>query len=121
MFETSFIDLLISFYQIKSTNKCCITLPKKVIFFFQGVMVLLLNKIIFQSTPFGQITYDIIGDDSAPSYFSINQVTGRISIARSLTEQSVEEYRVGQMTKLYCFGMIIVQGRSNMKTVLTLV
>lgn len=94
---------------------------KKSDFFFQGVMVLLLNKIIFQSTPFGQITYDIIGDDSAPSYFSINQVTGRISIARSLTEQSVEEYRVGQMSKLYCFGMIIVKGRSNMKTDLTLV
>lgn len=33
MFEISFIDLLISFYQIKSTNKCCITLPEKVIFF----------------------------------------------------------------------------------------
>lgn len=77
---------------------------KKMIFFlFQGVMVFLLNKIVFQSTPFGQITYDIIGDDSAPSYFSINQVTGRISIARSLTEQSVEEYRVGQMSKLYYY------------------
>lgn len=72
-------------------------------FLFQGVMVFLLNKIVFQSTPFGQITYDIIGDDSAPSYFSINQVTGRISIARSLTEQSVEEYRVGQMSKLYYY------------------
>lgn len=35
MFEMSFIDLLISFYHIKSTNKGCITLPKKVIFFFK--------------------------------------------------------------------------------------
>ncbi|KAK3089813.1 hypothetical protein FSP39_006721 [Pinctada imbricata] len=50
--------------------------------------------LFFQQTPFGQVTYDIIGDDSAPTYFTINSVSGQITISRSLTEQSLEEYRI---------------------------
>ncbi|KAJ8318063.1 hypothetical protein KUTeg_003154 [Tegillarca granosa] len=48
----------------------------------------------YRTTPFGQIVYDIIGDDEAPLLFRINSVTGRISIASSLNQQSTEEYRI---------------------------
>ncbi|KAL8559117.1 hypothetical protein ACOMHN_046165 [Nucella lapillus] len=46
------------------------------------------------NTPFGSVVYDIIGDDSSPVYFSINSVTGVVSIAASLAQENVDEYRI---------------------------
>ena len=47
-----------------------------------------------QSSPFGRVTYDIIGDDSAPVYFKIDEFTGKITIARGLVTENVDVYQV---------------------------
>ncbi|KAK3584482.1 hypothetical protein CHS0354_018067 [Potamilus streckersoni] len=48
-------------------------------------------------TPFGQIRYSIIGDDLAPRIFSINEISGRITVFSSLTQQSAEIFQVNGM------------------------
>ena len=44
--------------------------------------------------PFNQVSYAIIGDDGAPNVFSIDQISGRITITGDLTQNSQEEYAV---------------------------
>ena len=43
--------------------------------------------------PFKETSYAIIGDDFAPTYFSINE-GGAISVARNLEETILEEFTV---------------------------
>lgn len=47
-----------------------------------------------KNSQFGRITYDIIGDDSAPVYFSVDSNTGAVRIADTLTQENVNDYRV---------------------------
>ncbi|RUS85645.1 hypothetical protein EGW08_006591, partial [Elysia chlorotica] len=42
---------------------------------------------------FGVVTYDIIGDDSAPVYFTVNPNTGVVSIATTLASENVDTYQ----------------------------
>ena len=58
------------------------------------LVILFIIVVVFQNTPFGTVFYDIIGDDSSPVYFSINSATGDVTIAASLTQENVDEYRV---------------------------
>ncbi|XP_076458559.1 protocadherin Fat 1-like [Babylonia areolata] len=44
--------------------------------------------------PFNQVTYSIIGDDAAPTFFSINTNTGVISLLRSIASDFTDIYRV---------------------------
>ncbi|XP_035826841.1 protocadherin Fat 4, partial [Aplysia californica] len=46
------------------------------------------------SGQFGQVIYDIIGDDSAPVYFNINQVTGVVTIATNLVQENIDTYQL---------------------------
>ncbi|XP_046579033.1 protocadherin Fat 4-like [Haliotis rubra] len=46
------------------------------------------------NTPFGRITYDIIGDDSSPVYFNINPSSGLVSVTRSLSQENVDKYQL---------------------------
>ena len=41
------------------------------------------------------MTYSIVGDDKARSYFSVDSQTGRLSVARSLNDDSSTSYTVG--------------------------
>ena len=43
---------------------------------------------------FGVIRYRLIGDDSAPTYFEIDSVTGEIKLKQSLAEDTKTEYQV---------------------------
>jgi len=51
--------------------------------------------------PYGDVTYRIIGDDNAGSYFQIDAESGRITVRRSLNEDSSEVYRVGVLFMLW--------------------
>jgi len=44
--------------------------------------------------PFNTLTYSIIGDDSAPSYFSVNSTTGNVFLASRVDFDTLSEYRV---------------------------
>ena len=46
------------------------------------------------SSLFGQVRYDIIGDDSAPVYFGINEFTGQVSISSNLVSENVDVYQL---------------------------
>ncbi|GFN78435.1 protocadherin fat 4, partial [Plakobranchus ocellatus] len=46
------------------------------------------------SAPYGVVSYSIIGDDAAPSLFSIDSVSGRISIQQSFSTDSADQYRI---------------------------
>lgn len=48
----------------------------------------------FQATPFGQIRYSIIGDDSAVDLFRIDEFNGRITISGDLSAAGLEQFRV---------------------------
>lgn len=46
----------------------------------------------FQS-PFNQVSYSIIGDDAAPSFFMMNSTSGWITLGRSLSSDTVTSYQ----------------------------
>ncbi|KAL3878042.1 hypothetical protein ACJMK2_035678, partial [Sinanodonta woodiana] len=50
-------------------------------------------------TPFGQIRYSIIGDDVAPNIFSINEISGRITVFSSLTQLSADAFQIRVMAR----------------------
>ncbi|XP_076458558.1 cadherin EGF LAG seven-pass G-type receptor 1-like [Babylonia areolata] len=44
--------------------------------------------------PYNTVTYSVIGDDVAPSFFAVNPSTGVVSVTRSLLGDSTSSYRV---------------------------
>ena len=44
--------------------------------------------------PYNVLGYRIIGDDNAARFFAINEVSGEISVARSVDRDEAEVYRV---------------------------
>lgn len=44
---------------------------------------------------FANVTYGLIGDDSMPTFFSLNSITGDILVRRALTTDSATIYIVG--------------------------
>ena len=44
--------------------------------------------------PYNTVSYDIIGDDAAPTYFTINSVSGVISIGQSIASDPSDRYTV---------------------------
>ena len=46
------------------------------------------------TSPYNKVKYSIIGDDNAPTYFSINEETGRVTISRSMNEDIASVYKV---------------------------
>lgn len=53
-----------------------------------------LYTISLQDSPFGTVRYSLVGDDSAQTYFSINEVTGLIQVERSLQAETTDKFRV---------------------------
>lgn len=49
--------------------------------------------VLFQNT-FEQVRYSVIGDDSAPVYFAVNQFTGAITVKASLSSDTETSYYV---------------------------
>ncbi len=50
--------------------------------------------LIIRQAPYNRVNYFIIGDDAAPNFFSVDQETGRVTIRRSLNEDSASVYKV---------------------------
>lgn len=48
---------------------------------------------VLQNQVFANITYALIGDDTMPSYFNLNTVTGVISVRSSLTAEIRDSYQ----------------------------
>ena len=48
---------------------------------------------VFDQVPYNKVTYTIIGDDNAPTYFSIDQ-RGAVKVRKSLNEDDNEVYKV---------------------------
>lgn len=48
----------------------------------------------FLQAPFNTLEYDIIGDDAAPTYFSINSVSGNIFLQSSISNDASDVYYV---------------------------
>lgn len=46
-----------------------------------------------QGSAFSNISYVLIGDDSMPSYFTLNSITGTISVRASLTAETLAMYQ----------------------------
>ena len=44
---------------------------------------------------FDKVTYEVIGDDSAPRYFHVDPRSGALTVARDLSKDSRTEYTVG--------------------------
>ena len=44
--------------------------------------------------PFRELRYQLIGDDSAPTYFKVTEDTGEISASRDLRETDLEIFNV---------------------------
>lgn len=49
---------------------------------------------LFQS-PFKDVTYRIIGDDSAPVFFDIGQTDGNLKLQQSVNADTETVYKVG--------------------------
>ena len=45
---------------------------------------------------FSTITYEIVGDDTAPMYFAVNPESGQITTKATLENDDVELYRVSK-------------------------
>ena len=56
---------------------------------------------LFFQGPYNDLTYEIIGDESAPRYFSITD-EGRMNVARLLTETNLETFYV-------CMSVVVLQ------------
>ena len=56
----------------------------------------------FQGSQFGIVSYEIIGDDSAPVYFSVNAITGVVTIATTLASENVDTYQVWTIAFCTC-------------------
>ena len=54
--------------------------------------------------PFSTLRYDVIGDDNAPVYFSINPVTGEVSTRTSLFSDLTTTYKVRHRTAPRALG-----------------
>ena len=62
--------------------------------------------VCYYQGPFQDLVFDIIGDESAPQYFSIN-AEGRLNVARNLTDTNLEMFHVSHMLIiLYVFIII---------------
>ncbi len=44
--------------------------------------------------PYNQITYSIVGDDSAPNYFAVNETSGQVKIRRDIKNDRETDYQV---------------------------
>ena len=44
--------------------------------------------------PFNDITYDLIGDDAAPSFFRIDQSSGKVLVSNNLANDGTRNYKV---------------------------
>ena len=44
--------------------------------------------------PFRDLHFELIGDDSAPTYFRVTEDTGEISVSRDLRETDLEIFNV---------------------------
>jgi len=55
---------------------------------------MVVSEIDFQNTPFGKLSYSLRGDDSGPTFFSINSTSGRISVKTDLRTDSSTMYTV---------------------------
>ena len=51
-----------------------------------------------QVSPFNEVKYSIIGDDSAPGYFSIHETTGVITVTNNLENDGTRLYKVSPVT-----------------------
>lgn len=45
-------------------------------------------------SPFKDVTYSLLGDDSATDYFEINAETGRIRVSRDIKADVTTDYQV---------------------------
>ena len=55
---------------------------------------------------FGKISYEIIGDDTAPKYFSINPESGQVKLKEKVETDTVTEYQVrGRGHTAYLVGV----------------
>ncbi|KAL5018742.1 hypothetical protein ScPMuIL_004464 [Solemya velum] len=46
------------------------------------------------NTPFGTVRFMLVGDDSAPTYFSIDEQSGLIRVKQSLQAETTDEFRI---------------------------
>jgi len=56
---------------------------------------LILHLLIFQS-PFGTLTYTILGDDEAEMFFNIRSTDGLITLLQSVANQAADQYIVSK-------------------------
>ena len=47
---------------------------------------------------FGEVRYRVIGDDSAPGFFSVSAESGQVSVSRSVQGDTEIQYRVSDHT-----------------------
>ena len=50
----------------------------------------------FFQKPFNTLTYELIGDGSATSFFEINSEDGRITVSQDLRAENIEFYHVNK-------------------------
>ncbi len=48
----------------------------------------------FFQEPYNQITFEIVGDDAAPTYFEIDPTKGEIKIKRDIKSDTETQYQV---------------------------
>ena len=49
---------------------------------------------------FGEVRYRVIGDDSAPGFFSVSAESGQVSVSRSVQGDTEIQYRVSDHTSM---------------------
>ncbi len=52
-----------------------------------------------QNTPFSNLTYTLLGDDTGPTFFAINRNNGRITVRRDLKPDAATEYTVSMLCR----------------------
>ena len=60
------------------------------------MLIVFLNVQYFNilQPPFNTVTYEIVGDDTAQSFFVIDEFTGAITLRQSVNGDPVTEYKV---------------------------
>ena len=60
-----------------------------------------MSHIFLLQQPFNRVSYSIIGDDSAPAYFSISEENGEIRVKSSLAADTATSYTVSKLKRFH--------------------
>ena len=70
---------------------------KEIAALMRCVALTLYLSLPFQSTPFAALQYTLLGDDSGPTFFRIDNTSGRVYVKQDLKPDAATQYTVSSV------------------------